>query len=355
MNRNKKYYSVILSIFVLSFFLASCGKPDIKFQETEELDRQEREEVNAMQGTFSSDGNCIYMSWMDFIYRVNLETREMQMNCGDFLCGHEDSNCSARLAGDMAADSVLCRNGKHVYLAGDKIYEIDKNKKREIGHGGYGGNGVRILFGDYIAYFDKESVVVVKEIESDEEVQRFEDIRGFMQGNFYHKGFLYYVTDENQLVRLDLNTGNKEILEKKGATRASVYNGAIYYIKVSIETDTNWIIKMNPDTLEKQELVEGAFYYNMLGDSLYYSTWPEQSLYCSDLNGENRRELSSGNDYTWSFIWAFPQAGVLLLNGDDTGTVFYLLDAANGEIDYDEPLIRPGNEEEDILDRIMGE
>lgn len=329
----------ILFLILLSILFASCQEKSTKFKETKELVEQEREEVNAITGTFASDGNNIYMFW-DRVYRIDLETREMIVNCGDFLCDHESQACSARLP-DGEGYSYICRNGEHVYVVGNKIYEIDKNSKKEIGHGRYGQNGVRILFGDYIAYFEKEDTIVVKEIESDKEIQRFEDIRGFTQGNFYYKEHLYYITDELQLVRLDLNTGEKEVLEKKGATRASVYDGSIYYVKVSEETGDNCLIKMNPDTLEKQELVEGVFYYNMLGDTLYYSTWPGRSLYCSDLSGENQKALSSEDGYIWSCPWAFPQEDILILDGDNEAVIFYLLDAASGEINFEEPIIRP--------------
>ena len=336
-----KRKAVILFLILLSILFVSCQEKTVEFKETKELAEQEWEEVNAIMGTFASDEKNIYMLWGALIYRIDLETREMAVNCGDFLCDHESSTCSARLSDSERTYSSICRNGEYVYVVGNKIYEIDENSKKETGHGGYGQNGVRILFGDYIAYFEKEDTIVVKEIESDKEIQRFEDIRGFTQGNFYYKEHLYYVTDELQLVRLDLNTGEKEVLEKKGATRASVYDGFIYYIKVSEETDTNYLIKMNPDTLEKQELIEGVFYYNMLGDTLYYSTWPERSLYCSDLSGENQKALSTEDGYIWSFPWAFPQEEILILDGDNEGVIFYLLDAASGEINFEEPIIRP--------------
>lgn len=180
---------------------------------------------------------------------------------------------------------------------------------------------------------------MVKHIKSNQEVQRFEGVRGLLQGSFYYKGCLHYITDMDQLVRLDIKTGNMEVLEKKGATRASVYDGFIYYIKVSEDTDTNWLIRMDPKTLETEELVEGVFYYNMMGDTLYYLSYPENLLYCSDLNGENRKEMPAASGDDWGFIWAFPQMNKLLLN-KDTYT-FYFLDPESGEVDHDREIILP--------------
>lgn len=318
--------------------MVSCGNTE-EFKETKKLDSQEREEVNAMMDAWmASDGKYIYIAGGGLVYRVDPETKQTTVNCNDLLCDHKSLDCSAKLSYSDTLCPVL-RNGNHVYVISDKIYKISKNAKKEIGHGGYGSYWNKIIFGNYIAYFETEDTVVVKHIENDREVQRFEGIRGLLQGSFYYKGCLYYITDMDQLVRLDIKTGNMEVLEKKGATRASVYNGFIYYIKVSEETDTNFLTRMNPQTLETEELVEGVFYYNMMGDTLYYLSYPENLLYCSDLNGENRKEMPDANGSDWGFIWAFPQMNKLLLN-KDTYT-FYFLDSESGEVDYDGEIILP--------------
>ena len=317
---------------------------------TEEMEGQEREEVNAMMGTFASADDSIYMISSDIIYRLDMEKKELVVNCGNFLCGHDSITCSARIPHKSSFYEVK-RNGDHVYVLGDKIYEISKDSKKEVGQGGYGNYGNKILFGDYIAYFEKEDAVVVKHIESDKEIQRFEGIRGYVQGSFYHMGCLYYVTDTNQLARLEIETGNMDILEKKGATRASVYEGSIYYIKVSEETDTNWLIKMNPETLEKQELAEGVFYYNILGETLYYISYPEQEFYSVDLNGENQEKIPVREESDFGWLWAFPKMQTILLMEDPY--TFYFFDSNIGEIDYDKPLICPESEGEVIPDGLL--
>lgn len=335
-----KYQIRVFFILFISLFLISCDKKNAEFIVTEELESQEREEVNAMMGTFASDGDTIYMVGGDIIYRVDMEKNQLVVNCGDLLCSHESITCSAKLP-YMDNFYEIKRNGDHVYVLSNRIYEIKKNSKKEIGHGNYGNYENKVLFGDYIAYFEKEDVVVVKHIKSDREAARFEDIACLGQGSFYYKEYLYYVTDTQQLVRLNLNTGKRKVLENKGATRASVYDGFIYYIKVSEEKDINCLIKMNPETLEKQELAEGVFYYNMFEKNLYYTSYPEWGLYCSDLNGDNQKEISSGKVYDMSWLWVFPSTKTVLFVGEDFYT-FYLFDVDSKKINYDTPLIRPG-------------
>lgn len=165
------------------------------------------------------------------------------------------------------------------------------------------------------------------------------------QGSFYYKGCLYYITDEWQLVRLDIKSGEMETLVKKGATRASVYDGFLYYIniKVSEETDTNWLVRMDPETLETEELVEGVFYYNMVGDTLYYLSYPESLLYRADRNGENRTEIAEAGGHDWGYLWVFPQMETILIN-EDLYT-YYRLDPESGEIRYETPILRPREEQ----------
>lgn len=332
-----------LCVFICSVFLISCDNKETS-AENGELSKLGSEEVNAMMDTMiASDGDTIYNMAGELVYRMDLKKKAFQVNCGDLLCDHESTSCSARFP-VQEQFYQLRRKGNRVYVLGNKAYEISKNAKKEIGHGGYGLYGSILLFGDYIAYFEKEDTVVVKHLEKNQEIQRFEDIRPYVQGSFYYDGHLYYITDTTQLVRLNLKTGAREVLEKKGATRASVYDGFIYYIKVSNETDTNFLIKMNPDSLEMQEIIEGVFYYNMLGDKLYYSTYPDRQLYCSDLNGGNPVELSKKGEYAAGWIWTFPETRTVLLDTEDS-SIYYLLDVDSGEIISEPPVVLPLEEE----------
>lgn len=164
-------------------------------------------------------------------------------------------------------------------------------------------------------------------------------------------GCLYYITDVNQLAQLNIETGDVDIVEKKGATRASVYKDFIYYVKVSEKMDTNCLIKMNPETLEKQELAEGVFYYNMLGETLYYISYPEQKFYNMDLNGKNRREISVRKESDLGWLWTFSKGQTILLE-EDLYT-FYLFERDKEEIDYEKPLIRPGKGGEVVPERVL--
>lgn len=324
----------MVMVLGLGLLLIACRKKEIG--RVAESDRtaviQEREEVNAVQGEMmASDGAVIYMIGGGLIYQIDTENKEAKVNCGDLLCDHEGTDCSARLPASDYIYGALRRCGDHVYVLGDRIYEIGENSKKEIGRGGYGSRGGMIIFDSCLAFFEKEDVVVVEDLETGEEVQRFEGVDGNIQGNFYYDGYLYYITAEWQLVRLNIETGEKEILEKKGATRASVYDGRIYYIRVSEFTETNHLVRLNPVTLEKEEVLEGVFYYNMLNDKLYYSTYPERDLYCADLNGKNQKMLESGEAYSFGWIWAFPFAGKILVDGDRETYKYYIMDE-NGTI-----------------------
>ena len=77
------------------------------------------------------------------------------------------------------------------------------------------------MFGGYIAYPEEESIIV-ENIESGNIVQRFEDVVPYTQGNFYYKGALWYITEDLELVRLDIKAGEKRVVEEIGVTRASV-------------------------------------------------------------------------------------------------------------------------------------
>lgn len=321
--------SRIVMILGLGLLLIACQKQESGHvaESGREVVAQEREEVNAVQGEhMASDGTMIYVIETNLIYRIDVENKEAQVNCGDLLCDHEGTDCSARLPASDYIYGALRRNGDHVYVLGDRIFEIGKNSKKEIGRGGYGSRGCEIIFDRYLAFFEKEDVIVVENLETGEEVQRFEGITGNIQGNFYYAGYLYYITAEWQLIRLNLETGEKEILEKKGATRASVYDGMIYYVRISEFTDTNHLVRMDPLTLEKEEVLEGVFYYNMLNDKLYYSTYPERQLWCSDLNGENPEVLEAGEEYSFGWIWSFPYTNKMLVNGNRENCRYYIMD-----------------------------
>lgn len=329
----------------MGILLSACGKNRAQsnyISIDDEMD-QEREEVNSIQDArCASDGEIIYMigNAESLIYRVNLERCQLDINCNDLLCDHQGENCSARLPISENSVYSLRRNGNKVYALGNRIFEIGNYSKKEIGHGKYGHYGNQIIFKDYIAYFIEEDVVAVEKLKEGEEVQRFENISGYMQGNFYYKDCLYFVTPEWQLVRLDLKSGAQDVLETKGATRASVYKDSIYYVKVSANSDTNHLIKMNPITLEKEEIIEGVFYYNMSGNKIYYSTYPDRKLCCADMDGNNQEVISDFEQVDFGWLWAFPMTDRMMLAGADAYT-FYVLDE-NREIDFDKPLIREG-------------
>lgn len=332
----------IIIVLGMSLLLMSCKKNEIEHMPEIDEDKisQEREEVNAMQGEIiASDGNVIYMLGDNIVYQIDLENKELKVNCNDLLCDHEGINCSAKLPISYSGFYSLRRNGDKVYVLGDQIYEIGNNSKKEIGRGGYGSRDNKIIFDKYLAFFEKDDVVVVEDLETNKEVQRFEGITGYTQGNFYYDGYLYYITAELQLIRLNIETGKAETLEEKGATRACIYDGSIYYIRVSESTDTNHLMRLNPINLEKEEVLEGVFYYNMLGEKIYYSTYPGRKLYCSDLNGENRIELSSNKKFNMGWIWAFRNSNTVLLAGEDCYT-FYVLDEKQ-KLDYENVIIRP--------------
>lgn len=111
--------------------MVSCSNAE-EFKETKKLDSQEREEVNAMMDAWmASDGKYIYIAAGDLVYRMDPETKQATVNCNDLLCDHESLDCSAKLPYSDGLYPVL-RNGNHVYVVSDKIYEISKNAKKKL-------------------------------------------------------------------------------------------------------------------------------------------------------------------------------------------------------------------------------
>lgn len=338
-------YRVFLLVVLVNLTAVSCRQtPQQTSHENVVLDipsHQEREEVNGMQGEIiASDGKVIYMlgNAEGMIYQIDLSNNELKVNCGDLLCTHEGLDCSAKLPISEYSIYALRRNGDKVYVLGEQIYEIGENYKKKIGSG-YGNYGNQIVFGKYIAYFAENDKIVVKELETKKEIQVFEGITGYAQGNFYYDGYLYYVTAENQLVRLQISSGKCEVLEKKGATRASVYEGNIYYVKVSENTETNYLVRLNPNTLEKTDVIEGVFYYNMYEDKIYYSTYPKREYFFADLDGSNQIRLTKEGEIDAGFLWTFHQSDTVILCGADCYT-YYTLDK-NRNVNWEEPISRP--------------
>lgn len=324
---------IILVTFIFSY---ACGtkEKEGKYISDKNNFQCEIEEINNINGGYvASDGEKIYMldNAEGLIYYLDFEKMMMTINCSDLMCIHKGSECSAKLPISDYCDYSLRRNNGKVYALGERIFEISDNKKDEISNKQYGYWGNQIVFGDYIAYFDEQDVVVVEEIETNTKVQRFEDITGFAQGNFYYKDCLYFITAELQLIQLDLITGEKTVLEEKGASRASVYRDYIYYIKVSEETNTNYLIKMNPFTFEKEILLEGVFYYNMLGERIYYSTYPDKELWNSDIKGQDKKLIDKTQKFGW--IWTFEQDKKILIEGPEVYTFYVLED--NQELNYE--------------------
>ncbi len=329
-----KLLILFLSVAIVSI---SCQKAEEEYQPTNKTEEQKRDEVNAMQvSPVATDGNMVYVQLNSLVYRIDMKNKIAEINCGDMLCDHQGTSCSARLP-EEEIEYRLARNGESVYALGNQIFQIGQNSKKEIGQGHYGHYGNATIFDDYIAYFKEPDVIVVENIENGKEVQKFENITGFVQGNFYYDNCLYMITAEQQLVRLNIETGEKEILEKKGATRASLYDGFVYYVKVSENMESNHLVKMNPGTLKKENITEGVFYYNMLGDKLYYSTYPERKLYISELDGKNPVDISSPNEFDMGSIYTFSELGAVMITGRDVYD-YRVLDE-NNKVDYENEII----------------
>ena len=327
----------ILIITLITMLCVSCQKTDEVYKNESEIDNVKRDELNAMQAhAVASDGNYIYMELGGLVYRIDAKNNIVEINCDNLLCDHEGELCSARLP-DYPGAYNLVRDDDSVYVLGNEIYKIGKNSKKEVGKGYYGDYGCKTLFNDYIGFFKEPELYVVEAIKSGKEIQRFEDITGFIQGNFYYNNNIYIITSEQRLVRLNLETGEIELLEKKGATRASLYNGFVYYVKVSELTDSNQLIKLNPNTLEKEVITEGVFYYNMQGDTLYYSTYPERKLFVSELNGSNPEEILLPDFFEAGGIYAFSELDTVLVTGQDIEE-YYVIDK-NNKIDYDNKIV----------------
>lgn len=332
-----KRIKVLLLSFVVVIFCISCQKVEKEYQPGNKRHGQKRDEGNAMQvDPVATDGSMVYVQLSSLVYRIDVKNKIAEINCGDMLCDHQGTSCSARLPKEESGYRLV-RNGDRVYALGNKIFQIGKNSKKEIGRGHYGHYGNKIFFDNYIAYFKEEDTIVVENIENGQEVQKFENVTGYTQGNFYYEDCLYLITAEQQLIRLNLETGEKEILEKKGATRASLYDGFVYYVKVSENMENNYLVKMSPDTLKKETVTQGVFYYNMLGDKLYYSTYPERKLYVSQLDGKNPVDISSPNEFDMGCIYTFSELGAVLIAGRDVYD-YRVLDE-NNKVDYENEII----------------
>ena len=338
----KRKYITLTFLVCCSTFLISCNDESAS---SIHVDDVERETTNLFPD-WVSDGDVCYTAVPTYhgtvIYRMDGEDDQLMPNCGDLLCKHDNPSCSAYVGGseDIAA---MHRDGDQVYYVGNRVYRIEKNKKTSLGNlpRRYGPD---VLFYPYLAYFEEQNTLVVKHLETEEEVRRFEHITGYTQGNFFYKDSLYYVTAELQLIRLDLNTGEKDILEKKGATRASVYQDQIYYIKVpENESEDNRLIRMDPETKEKEELVQGVFYYNMLDEWLYYSTYPERKYYRCHMDGSGEMEIPIEEDLQAGCIWTLPELGKVIVEFDDYYTA-YVVDTENGSIDFEHPICKPHEE-----------
>lgn len=322
---------------MLSIYSVACQKTteNTKYQPQEQNLSSGTESVNAMQfGTMASDGENIYAINLaeNLICRANLDTCQFEVNCGDLLCSHEGDSCSAKIP--MEDDNVMYQlmySDSKVYALGNQVYQIEKNAKKRVGRADYGGYG-KIIFRDYIAYFREDDTLVVEELESQKQVCTFEDVSNWGQGNFYYQDYLYYVMEDFQLVRLNLITKEREVIEQKGASRASVYDGFIYYIKISEETDTNQFIRMDPETLEKEVLLDGVFYYNMLKDRIYYVTYPERTLKSVDFNGENQTTYDAQGVESFGWIFSFPFADRILVMDTSflEGSIYYMVDEKQG-------------------------
>lgn len=334
----KKFFALTAIVMIVLNGCSSQKTENLSEISFDGLDSIEREEINYMLPTrFASDGKDIFFidSPTGMVYRFDLSTKEATINCNNPVCSHDSDSCTAYAERDI---SGIRRENDEVYLLGNQINKISRNQKEEIGKGHYGTSNSKIMFGGYIAYPEEESIIV-ENIESGNIVQRFEDVVPYTQGNFYYKGALWYITEDLELVRLDIKAGEKRVVEEIGVTRASVYEDFIYYIQVDQQTGDNQLIRYSEGEDSKTVVEDNVFYYNIKGDTLYYTTWPDRDFYYRPLyesSGENEAvQLFKGLDL---LIWSFPEYDDLLVNLSEDYYTYYILDTETNTIDYDHPL-----------------
>ena len=333
-----QYKNHLIKISFVMVLLSGCSDQktaDPSDISLDGLDSVEREEVNFMMPfRIVSDGEDAYLadSSSGLIYRFDLDKKQAEVNCNDPTCGHTDETCSAYT--EAGINSVR-REGDQIYAYGTyHIYKIGKNEKEEVAEGDYGEADEKVIFGDYIAY-PKDGDIVVENFREGEEVQRFEDIVPYTQGNFYYGGALWYITEDLDLVRLDIKSGEASTIEETGVTRACVYKGAVYYIQVDQQSSAgeNTLVRYTHEDQKKTPVAENVFYYNFKNDSIYYITWPERDFCCCGFNGNNAKVLIEKAN---PIVWSFPEYDNLLISFSDYYT-YYIYDIETNMVDYDHP------------------
>lgn len=330
----KRKHLILFAISLLVF--TGCSNQSKQEMSLSGLDEVEREEINYMiPYNMVSDGKEIYILQTEFIYRIDMENCEIVLNCNRPLCKHRDTTCSAFMGYDFAS---LSREGNQVYYLGNSIYKIEKNGKKEVGHGKYGAGTGNILFGDNIAFFKDNGTVVVESISTGKEMNSFNNVKPASQGNFYYDESLYIIDENLALLRLDLNSGEQEVIEESGTTRASIYHNKIYYVLVNAENGHNKLICYETKNGTKKEILENVFYYNMKNEDIYYLSYPDYRFYHAKSDGSDLKEINISN-VNASDLFIFPEQDKFIIGTFDNK--MYIYDSQKEKLDLENPLSIP--------------
>lgn len=282
-----------------------------------------------------------------WIFRLDLETGAIQLNCMDPMCSHRLDD-AATCPGSSESLNLF-------YPAGERVYSIPYSSEIRSAIVAVGENTKellpisqtmgayrlpRIYKGNIIAYdskvdegkvLDRPSRFLIYSLTEQKVTGQIDAMGTDIMAIFIEDDVIYYTTTSYDCYRQPLSGGEPQKIAEK-TDNIFYYNGKVYYRSIP-DSGPLQLWRMNPDRSDPEMVLKDAYVINILNDSIVYSKNDRTAgVYFSDLNGEMEQVIIEPSDYAVAEIYAAQRYGKFLVTLENAKTV-YFVDPQSGEVE----------------------